>query len=445
MNPRLTPRAPAWLLALAISLALAAALEAAPALRTYHVAVRKDGRHGTGTAQDPFDGGTSARFDALMASFRGVPNLHFIFGPGTYHTSSGIGMDNNWIIEGAGPGATTFKWNDGTFSHPTETPSWMFYTTGATDGSGAYAFCTNQSFAVLRDFTIDNNLDRQPIVTARAKGYVMAYNLVGMYLTVERLRVKGTYSRPGEQFPCALGVPYTIGSRSGQTSSALRPRFLTRHVVVTDCRGTSQSVVSHMNWSDLKPPFADIWLDSRMEDCEVRGGLVGVIAFGGGGWSSHRLQRCRAYDVEAFAVWDTGKIHDTIVENCVGRDIGTGRKGNVLTIGGAPDQVRGLVIRNNRFSLGRGGGQICIISSKDMTDTVFSGNWADGSGSVAAGQYFVAFNCLAPAGQFVNNTFDPTERINSKKILQGWTIRGNKLTNGRPLPDLGRPSGQSSR
>jgi hypothetical protein len=175
-----------------------------------------------------------------------------------------------------------------------------------------------------------------------------------------------------------------------------------------------------------------------MEDCMVRRGLVGVIAYGGGGWSSHQLRRCQAYDVQQFAVWDTGKIFNTMVEDCVGLDIGTGRVGNVLTIGGHAEQVRGLVIKNNRFALGSGGGQVCVISSSDMTDTVFEGNWIDASGSKAAGQYFVAFNCTAPGGRFVNNTFDPSAKINSQKILRGWQIKGNKLTNGKALPDLGR-------
>ena len=75
-----------------------------------------------------------------------------------------------------------------------------------------------------------------------------------------------------------------------------------------------------------------------------------------------------------------------------------------------------------------------------MTDTVFEGNWIEAGGSIAAGQYFVAFNCTAPGGRFVNNTFDPTAKINSQKILRGWKIKGNKLTNGKALPDLGRPN-----
>ena len=296
--------------------------------------MRKDGRAGTGTAQDPFDAGSSTKLDVLMASFSGTDNLHFIFGPGTYHTSTGIGLGNDWIIEGAGEKATIFKWNDRTFASPTLEPSWMFYTTGVVDGTAASARCTNRTFARLRGFTIDGNLANQPIVGAQQNGYVMAYNLVGMFLTVEHVRVKGTYCKPGEQFPCILGVPTSIGDGTGLTSAAECPRFVTRHVTVTDCRGASQSVISHVNWTRLSPPYTGVWLDSRMEDCVVRQGPVGAVAFGGGGWSSHQLRRCRAYDVQQFAVWDTGKLFHTTVENCEGARIGTGRGGNVLTIGG---------------------------------------------------------------------------------------------------------------
>ncbi|MBM3846819.1 MAG: hypothetical protein FJ405_11125 [Verrucomicrobia bacterium] len=52
---------------------------------TVHLAVRSDGQSGIGTRDNPLNA-TGERFDRIMQSFRGVPNVTFILGAGDYET-----------------------------------------------------------------------------------------------------------------------------------------------------------------------------------------------------------------------------------------------------------------------------------------------------------------------------------------------------------------------
>ena len=90
------------------------------------IAVRADGQPGTGTASDPFDGSTQAKFDRLLVGLNQakVTNLTIHLGPGTFLTlgaadwrnpndlsdpCTGWRMDAGWKLAGAGLGNTTVK------------------------------------------------------------------------------------------------------------------------------------------------------------------------------------------------------------------------------------------------------------------------------------------------------------------------------------------------
>src|SRR2546426_10415872 len=49
------------------------------------IAQRSDGQKGTGTLNDPFDGSTAAKFDAIMSGLPGPTCVHL--GPGTFQTN----------------------------------------------------------------------------------------------------------------------------------------------------------------------------------------------------------------------------------------------------------------------------------------------------------------------------------------------------------------------
>lgn len=74
-----------------------------------YIAYRTDGVAGVGTKEDPFDGSTQAKFDALMLGFD--PDIQINIGPGTFETR---GSDlwyaqDGWQVLGSGIDITTIK------------------------------------------------------------------------------------------------------------------------------------------------------------------------------------------------------------------------------------------------------------------------------------------------------------------------------------------------
>jgi len=78
------------------------------------IAKRSDGVKGTGTLNDPYDGSTSAQFDAIMRNLPGPTLVHL--GPGTFDTNGyADGVSGRWEIRpgmpivGSGVNATTLQ------------------------------------------------------------------------------------------------------------------------------------------------------------------------------------------------------------------------------------------------------------------------------------------------------------------------------------------------
>jgi hypothetical protein len=95
------------------------------------ISYRADGKLGTGTALDPFDGSTAQRFDALLRtrSESGMTNLVVCIGPGTFQTegehdhvvgvghldkaqSSGFTVNRGWRVHGTSADQTILKLAD---------------------------------------------------------------------------------------------------------------------------------------------------------------------------------------------------------------------------------------------------------------------------------------------------------------------------------------------
>ncbi len=103
----ITRRACLFLLALAFFslLSVNQALPTSPPHEVW-IAFREDGYLGTGTQEDPYDGSTQARFDAVMNGISENTTIHL--GPGIFETHGGMVWHprNNWTISGAGIDAT---------------------------------------------------------------------------------------------------------------------------------------------------------------------------------------------------------------------------------------------------------------------------------------------------------------------------------------------------
>ena len=80
--------------------------------REIWIAVRTDGLPGLGTQANPYDGSTQAKFDALMRSFQGTPNLVINLAAGTFKTNiltRTWAPKSGWVIQGAGMYKTTIQ------------------------------------------------------------------------------------------------------------------------------------------------------------------------------------------------------------------------------------------------------------------------------------------------------------------------------------------------
>src|SRR5258708_5686842 len=82
------------------------------------IAARTDSVAGSGTQNDPYDGSTQAKFDALLNSTLNYhPNTRIHLGPGTFQTNGfqisptigGVLLETGWKIIGSGMEVTTLK------------------------------------------------------------------------------------------------------------------------------------------------------------------------------------------------------------------------------------------------------------------------------------------------------------------------------------------------
>ena len=115
-----------------LSCVLAAASAGAGPGDEMWIAVRADGKGGTGRPNDPLDGSTRRKFDAIMNGLyaAGRKNVTIHLGVGTFHTlgayvyvahdpSPGWVADEGWKILGAGMGNTVLKLAGFTYLDPT--------------------------------------------------------------------------------------------------------------------------------------------------------------------------------------------------------------------------------------------------------------------------------------------------------------------------------------
>jgi len=67
-----------------------------------YIAARTDGKQGTGTAADPFDGSTQQKFDGVLATLGPATTIHI--GAGRFHTKgeASFKVQPDTKIRGAG-------------------------------------------------------------------------------------------------------------------------------------------------------------------------------------------------------------------------------------------------------------------------------------------------------------------------------------------------------
>jgi hypothetical protein len=159
-------------------------------LREVWIAKRTDGVAGAGTPNDPYDGSTYQKFDALMASFGNYTRINL--GPGEYQTHGYAEGAAAWQakpgmkIIGAGMEATTLKLVGATSSY-------QYYAVGHDlSASGNWV---KADFFEISDLTIDANLAECVNISNVAHG---AIRLWGDHCRIRRVKVKNWGGRTGK-------------------------------------------------------------------------------------------------------------------------------------------------------------------------------------------------------------------------------------------------------
>src|SRR2546426_10630815 len=119
------------------------------------IAYRTDNVKGTGTQNDPYDGSTATKLDALLNSF--APNTQVNFGPGTFQTQGyfdGIAAGTGWQpkagmkIVGSGVDVTTLK-----LANTSATSQHLFAIGHALFSSGPLVTAVTPSGSTRNDFS----------------------------------------------------------------------------------------------------------------------------------------------------------------------------------------------------------------------------------------------------------------------------------------------------
>ncbi|HEV2392535.1 MAG TPA: hypothetical protein VG146_09250 [Verrucomicrobiae bacterium] len=145
------------------------------------VAMRTDGVAGTGTQNDPFDGSTQAKFDAIMSGVAANTCIHL--GPGMFQTNGySDGASGGWQpkaatrIVGSGVDITTLKLAGSSANA-------HFYAVGHAVSSGGQP--NSLDFVEVADLTIDCNLGG----FSGASAACGAVRLFGNHTRVRRIKV----------------------------------------------------------------------------------------------------------------------------------------------------------------------------------------------------------------------------------------------------------------
>lgn len=416
---------------------------ARPAAHEVWVAIRADGRPGTGTQADPFDGGSVEKLNALFERFLNEygDNLTVRFGPGVYEGDRIWGVRNHWKIRGAGMDITTFR----TRADPQATGAVGFREGGYTGGPVGFE---------LSDATFDFNVlnlrrPNRAFVYPRGRGYEVAYVHVGTpaewsaekayrrgsvvlsegagYIGLKESRGEKpaagefwTVLRPND--PAALpawdaGREYVVGEAVAKEGKG--------YLCVSAGKGSDPAGVGG-NWKAMDPDAPD-------PDILTHAAFVHARPPGGG----HRVSRVKAlngngswfFGREGFLIGLGG--NDCVIEDCVVEQFRGDYATLIVTTFGQNGVVRGCTVRgNDGLCTMAYGGWACW-------DTVFEGNF---SSNVRCATNIDSLNCRNVT--FRNNVFMDCREVGILVNVGGRLIEDHRRysmeIDGKPVEDFAR-------
>jgi hypothetical protein len=385
------------------------------------IAARSDGKPGTGSPSDPFDGSTAEKFDTALRtrSEGGITNLIVCIGPGTFQTEGtrdyvlgqghldkshpgGFTVNAGWKIHGAGMDKTTLRLAD-LFADPSSGK----YLEGIVIGT--YNF--DSSGVEVSDLTVDDNY---PVLKPR---YRSDLELLAVMLRSDRghqwihnIHVMNASGEGPEDFPVGI------------TSQAPNPE-------------NKGNLIEHVTM--------DHWAGGRCTAITIAGG-EGEVRYntvtgyhnGYGGWSmsnvnfhdNQAIETDYGFNIDSWQ--NTGIViaHNQIIRPRLygvvvggnGNFTGFSITDNTVTVG--PSTVYGLVFQG-RVSGAR------VLRNKIVPDRA-------GSSS--------ATGILEKGPQNVTNIFQANVIAGSfKNTLQGSEcLWGNVSESGAPLSDLRNSTNQ---
>lgn len=178
-----------------------------------YLAFRTDGQAGKGTATDPLDVSTAAKFDAAFAAIKPASAVHL--GPGTFHTrgTAVFTIKANTKIHGSGMEVTKIIQDNSGQSHAT-------------------VFEGNDGGYEIDDLSIDCGYQNQRKVNGVIKSNAAAIHLMGSNCAVRRCMV----SNYGSTYDDETGENFAVGLFGSMDTDAT-------NLIIEDCVFTGQSLL----------------------------------------------------------------------------------------------------------------------------------------------------------------------------------------------------------
>ena len=251
------------------------------------IAVRTDGKAGSGSRSDSFDGATAAKFDALMNGFGANTNIHLA--PSTFKTNGAAAyrIKAGCKIYGAGMGRTTVQlvdFNDHNHKHE------VFAASGDCDD------------IEIHDLTVDGNYS----ILSKMAGWTVGDAVCGIAIfgnntlieNVESIHMYGDNTKGLEEFSILVG-----GSSAGDMKSNCKIiKCITREYAITPKAGgyTFGPGMAYCNGGEIL-------------NCTDDGAYHGI----GGGIGKNTLIQGNTTTTNTYVGWysDTATLEDVTIAN----------------------------------------------------------------------------------------------------------------------------------
>ena len=394
------------------------------------IAVRADGLPGSGTQDDPFDGSTAAKLDALLSSFQSTPNLAVhLSGAGPFRTDvrHSWRIRPGWVLSGDGMYSTTLQIGGNVAG--------MLGTTVVTSDSN---FATDN--VTIRDLTIDCNwpelsLTANTISNGEKLFTATAVAIFGSNNLLQRVRCINNYGSGANRKEC-----FTIvlgGPPDGDGTND----------IIVDCRaelphGTYGNAFALGGW--VRGTTSYLLRDSKVLSSTVIGINDGSInGFNSGGTNLANVKDCEIdgntfIDCEGAAHLDTGAVDGLRVSN---NTVIRGWYG--VFVPNEDPLKQNIVVDGNNFQIQNrvpNGGSYGIAIGQGFTTNLTINNNTISFDQTGAGMtqfYGIAVTELINA-TVTNNTIGTTTfQLFNYAIGTGVTFSNNRTPGGSLIPGLG--------